>query len=93
MSGTRWTLRNTGIRLNVDRQNARGRAPSAVDVEQQTPAGNGLPVGGFGSYHPGGANFAFGDGHVEYMSENMSMEVLQQYGNRADGKLLVRDRW
>ena len=93
MSGTRWTLRNTGIRLNVDRQNARGRAPSAVDVEQQTPAGNGLPVGGFGSYHPGGANFAFGDGHVQFMSENMSMEVLQQYGNRADGKLLVRDRW
>jgi prepilin-type N-terminal cleavage/methylation domain-containing protein/prepilin-type processing-associated H-X9-DG protein len=93
MSGTRWTLRNTGIPMNADRKNARGNVPTALDLEQPVPAGSGLPVGGFGSYHPGGANFAFGDGHVEFLSENMSMEVLQQYGNRSDGKLLVRDRW
>jgi prepilin-type N-terminal cleavage/methylation domain-containing protein/prepilin-type processing-associated H-X9-DG protein len=91
MSGTRWTLRNTGTRLNSDRENARRNVQElAMD---ETAAANGLPVGGFGSYHPGGANFAFGDGHVSFMTENMSMEVLQQYGNRADGKLLVRDRW
>ena len=44
-------------------------------------------VGGFGSYHPGGANFAFGDGHVSFISETTPPELLQQLGHRADGKL------
>jgi prepilin-type N-terminal cleavage/methylation domain-containing protein/prepilin-type processing-associated H-X9-DG protein len=93
MSGTRWTLRNTGARLNADRQDARGYAQAPPD-EELTLAADHLPVGGFGSYHPGGANFAFGDGHVNFISETTSMELLQQYGNRADGKLMVRaDHW
>jgi prepilin-type N-terminal cleavage/methylation domain-containing protein/prepilin-type processing-associated H-X9-DG protein len=47
-----------------------------------------LYVGGFGSYHPGGVNFAFGDGSVRFISDSIELAILQQLANRADGKLL-----
>jgi len=49
-----------------------------------------LVVGGFISRHPGGVNFAFGDGSVRFIPDTISMGVLQQLGNRADGKLPPR---
>jgi prepilin-type N-terminal cleavage/methylation domain-containing protein/prepilin-type processing-associated H-X9-DG protein len=54
------------------------------------PAGPGpvLPVGGFGSSHIGGCQFAFGDGHVKFLGDSITAQVLQQLGHRADGKLL-----
>jgi hypothetical protein len=47
-----------------------------------------LPVGGFSSFHACGSLFAFGDGHVEFVSENIKMQVYQQLGHRSDGQLL-----
>jgi prepilin-type N-terminal cleavage/methylation domain-containing protein/prepilin-type processing-associated H-X9-DG protein len=55
----------------------------------QTP----LYVGGFGSYHPGGTNFALGDGSVRYLSISIDVQVYQQLGHRADGKLLSDDAY
>lgn len=52
------------------------------------PKGPVLPVGDFGSMHPGGSQFALGDGRVNFLSEDMSLQVYQQLGHRADGKLL-----
>ena len=46
-----------------------------------------LYVGGFGSAHPGGANFIFGDGSVRYLSDSMDHRAFIQAGNRADGEL------
>ncbi|MDP6468146.1 MAG: DUF1559 domain-containing protein [Pirellulaceae bacterium] len=85
MSGTRATLRNTGTSLNstVDRKlRFTGGQPDAVDPKK---------VGGFGSFHPGGAIFAFGDGHVRFLAESIDETTYQQLGHRADGKLLSRD--
>ncbi|MBC8873867.1 MAG: DUF1559 domain-containing protein [Planctomycetes bacterium] len=59
-----------------------------VEPTGPPPKGPVLPVGGFGSVHPGGCQFAFGDGRVSYLSESMSLQVYQQLGHRADGKLL-----
>jgi prepilin-type N-terminal cleavage/methylation domain-containing protein/prepilin-type processing-associated H-X9-DG protein len=85
MSGTRATLRNTGTPLNAGKQkNWGGSPPETEDVSDP------LAVGGFGSYHPGGGNFAFGDGHVGYLSQNLDVLTYQQLGHRADGKLLTR---
>jgi prepilin-type N-terminal cleavage/methylation domain-containing protein len=73
MSGTRATLRNTGTPIN--------------QTSDEPPAGD-LYVGGFGSFHPAGANFLFGDRAVKFMSPQIDQEVYQQLGHRADGKLL-----
>ncbi|MCA9176957.1 MAG: DUF1559 domain-containing protein [Planctomycetales bacterium] len=50
-----------------------------------------LPVGGFSSFHPGGVMAAFGDGHVQMISESISIQPYQQMGHRADG-LLIEER-
>jgi prepilin-type N-terminal cleavage/methylation domain-containing protein/prepilin-type processing-associated H-X9-DG protein len=63
------------------------------DTDGKAPNKQLLVVGGFGSYHPGGANFAMGDGSVRYLSESISLPVLQQLGDRADGKLLDGDQY
>ena len=71
-------------------------APSAPPAETtvQTPAtgktvapGSPLFVGGFGSEHPGGANFAFGDGRVNYISAGIGAPVLNQLAHRKDGQI------
>jgi prepilin-type N-terminal cleavage/methylation domain-containing protein len=82
MSGTRATLRNTGS------------APQWGPPDPKTPnpaAKNDLWVGGFSSEHNQICNFLFGDGRTESLSVCIDMKVLQQLGNRADGKLLEHD--
>jgi prepilin-type N-terminal cleavage/methylation domain-containing protein len=74
MSGTRATLRNTGTALNA-------REPAA-------PPANDLIVGGFDSAHPQICNFLFGDGRAQAVARDIDLPLLQQLGNRADGKLI-----
>jgi len=61
-------------------------------LEKEKPAAaktaSDLYVGGFGSYHPYGVNFLFGDGAVHFTSNDIDLKLLEQLGNRADGKLL-----
>ena len=73
MSGTRATLRNAGTPLDK--------------TDEEKPASD-LWVGGFGAYHPAGANFLFGDVAVRFISTAIEPEVYQQLAHRADGKLL-----
>lgn len=85
ISGTRTTLRNTGTDLNAEIH------------DPDMPHGNDEPpkqkrdisfVGGFSSHHPGGAHFAFGDGSVRFLSQNINVETFKNLGNRADGELV-----
>jgi prepilin-type processing-associated H-X9-DG protein len=39
----------------------------------------------FGSYHPGGCNFAFADGSVQFVSEMIDINLYRRLGSRADG--------
>jgi hypothetical protein len=76
-SGTRATLRNTGgFEQRRDWPN-----------ELATETGS-LDVGGFGSFHPGGALFSFADGSTQFLSESIRPELFKQFGHRADGELL-----
>jgi prepilin-type N-terminal cleavage/methylation domain-containing protein/prepilin-type processing-associated H-X9-DG protein len=59
-----------------------GDAPRAPD-----------PVGGFSSYHPGGANFAFGDGSVRFLRTSLSGRVFQLLCNRNDGEMISGDSY
>ena len=86
ISGTRWTLRNTGSSINSDRPDPyAGPAPGGQPDQQTDPL---LEVGGFSSYHTGGANFLLGDGSVRFISENIDIPVFQNLGNRHDGEMV-----
>ena len=50
-----------------------------------------LAVGGFGSQHPGGAQFAVGDGSVRFCTETIDPVLFLQLGHRADGQLTGGD--
>ena len=45
-------------------------------------------AGGFGSTHPGGANFMFGDGSVRFLHNAIPQDLYQRLGHRADGELV-----
>lgn len=53
----------------------------------------GSDVGGFGSYHTGGSQFALADGSVRFLSQSIDATVMQQLGNRADGTLTRSNLW
>ena len=54
---------------------------------RRVPATCTLFVGGFGSCHPAGTNFLFGDVAVRFINRAINQGVYQQLANRADGKL------
>jgi prepilin-type N-terminal cleavage/methylation domain-containing protein len=81
MSGTRATLRNTGNPLGF----AGGTSRAGLLPPPDDPPNF---VGGFASWHPGVALFAFGDGRVTALRTSVNPGVLAQLGHRADGKLL-----
>ena len=91
LSGTRATLRNTGTVIN-------GTPVASEEFEaweESLPSEAGIKpkllVGGFGSHHPGGANFLLGDGSVTFLPETTAPKIYQQMGHRADGELMPPD--
>ena len=50
-------------------------------------------VGGFGSRHPAGSNFVFGDGSVRFLSQKIRTSVYHSLGNWADGNLISGDEY
>jgi prepilin-type processing-associated H-X9-DG protein len=75
-------------------------APPAEDADPDNPylpvGGHPrapLRVGGFGSEHIGGANFAYGDGSVRYLHDGMNKELLAALANRGDGEVVESSTW
>lgn len=69
---------------------------SRVAINYRVPAGTTqcLPVkdlrlNAFGSGHPGGANFALGDGSVRFLPESIPLVTLQQMSTRAGGEVIT----
>lgn len=96
MSGTRASLRNTGSMnkelLNFGNTYGSSFQPSPAEkaaAENEEPVDPLLKVGGFGSYHVGGAHFGLGDGSVRFIAENINSDVFEQLGDRSDGKLIM----
>jgi prepilin-type N-terminal cleavage/methylation domain-containing protein len=48
-------------------------------------------VGGFNSFHPGGANHAFGDGKVRMIFETIDSDLYKKLGQRDDGATVSLD--
>ena len=95
ISGTNATLRNAGTQVNGP--STLGIAPGDEDDARPPPGGAPTPanlvVGGFSSFHSGGANFAFGDGSVRFLKNSMSPKVFRRLANRADGDLVSADQY
>jgi prepilin-type N-terminal cleavage/methylation domain-containing protein/prepilin-type processing-associated H-X9-DG protein len=96
-SGTRASLRNTGAVPNRtpfgSAATGAARASAADDDAEAATAGTPSFVGGFASRHPGGSNFAFGDGSVRFIKSSVSATVYQHLGNRADGEVIDSDQY
>ncbi len=86
VSGTRATLRNTSAIEPMDQSRWQPAGAGEAEVVEDP-----LHVGGFSSAHAGGvANFAFADGSAKAISRDISPEILQLLGNRADGAIMPR---
>jgi prepilin-type N-terminal cleavage/methylation domain-containing protein/prepilin-type processing-associated H-X9-DG protein len=85
VSGTRSSLRNAGTFAPP----VRDAQPVAALPAPPEP----LAVGGFSSYHTGGAQFAFADGSVRFLSFNIVPEVLRSLAHRDDGEIVDSNSW
>jgi prepilin-type processing-associated H-X9-DG protein len=105
MSGTRASLRNVGVGvgaswIGVPRAGTTLTSEIAVTAiiaelraatktkKNIDPA---LVVGSFASAHPGGGQFAFGDGRVSFLGGSAGPKVMRLLAHRADGMLLDED--
>jgi prepilin-type processing-associated H-X9-DG protein len=95
-SGTRASLRNTGLSVGRTPGPGTNRQTMGLTPEETADLAKlGTPefVGGFGSRHPGGSNFAFGDGSVRFIKLSLSPLVYQHLANRADGQVIDADQY
>ncbi|MCA9161543.1 MAG: DUF1559 domain-containing protein [Planctomycetales bacterium] len=86
---------HTNLSTNIWTQ--AGRHESCLRTTENpinTPPGTGITTspygialnGAFASRHPGGANFAFGDGHVTFIAENIDLATYRGLSTRAKGE-------
>ena len=80
-SGTRSSLRNTGDMINF----GLGGGPAGIDLTTSLPTDQ---VGGFGSYHSGGANFCLASGALQFLTDNIDPVLYNNLGNRKDGAMM-----
>lgn len=69
-------------RLPFSHQDRHGRTPPADTLDQFQHYVD-LRVSSYGSLHPGGANFAFADGSVSFISDDAPRELMVEVSTRA----------
>ena len=79
LSGTRSTLRNTGVRINQgwDQPSVKGGA-GGLQAPSETS------TSGFSSHHGDLSSFLFADGAVKLLSQSVGLEMYSRLGQRDD---------
>jgi prepilin-type processing-associated H-X9-DG protein len=62
-----------------------GQTPSASSYAAFDREWDDLRICAYGSEHPGGANFVFGDGSLRFLADEMELDVLRAISTRALG--------
>jgi prepilin-type processing-associated H-X9-DG protein len=75
------------VNAYVDHNNDAGDRPPLPPGAKKEVSCNDLP---FGSFHPGGANFSFGDGSVRMINDDVSVDVYLAYGSRNGDEVAVQ---
>lgn len=102
--GTRATLRNTGLPPNQTNMPSVDFLVPALARPVNPGDGTAPPlppnlnatfpvVGGFGSSHPLGSNFLFGDGSVRLIKTSINLDIYRRLGNRRDGNPVGDDQF
>lgn len=107
--GTAASLRNAGWNLNGEgspdfallgrvgsgqsRGNGRDFDPIVLKSMIESGEMTADVVGGFGSSHPTGANFLFGDGSVRFLKNKIARPVFQALAHRHDGAIVDSDAY
>ena len=100
--GSRMSLRNTGTVIDCRTEMQKLRKPGLTQpIDESAPgfAAGGAPpavagpdprtsVGGFGSFHTGGANFLLVDGAVRFIGTSVDSGIYQRLGSRRDGQVI-----
>jgi prepilin-type N-terminal cleavage/methylation domain-containing protein/prepilin-type processing-associated H-X9-DG protein len=101
-SGTRASLRNSGSGINRTSNPSSPVSLAGDDGDDGGGAANGVAgtsfdtlsfVGGYNSRHPGGANFAFGDGSIRFLKTSIGIGTFRLLANRADGEIISSDKF
>lgn len=98
--GTRLSLRNTEDRIDTTTSTPNlmmaelDMSIPMTNVEIPSPEAQAelqerlTSVGGFGSYHSGGANFLLADGSIRFISVSIDRFLYRYLGNRHDGQIV-----
>ena len=101
-SGTRASLRNSGSGINRTTSPSSPASLAGDDGDDGAGAASGVAatsfdtlsfVGGYNSRHPGGANFAFGDGSIRFLKTSISPGTFRLLANRADGEIISSEKF
>jgi prepilin-type processing-associated H-X9-DG protein/prepilin-type N-terminal cleavage/methylation domain-containing protein len=100
-SGTRASLRNSGSGINRPTIPSPTSSVPGDDDENGIGGANAAAtsfdvltfVGSYSSRHPGGANFAFGDGSVRFLKNTIGAGTFRLLTSRADGEIISAEKF
>lgn len=83
-------LASTLTPLNLFDEDDRSAANSTATGASSRPR-NFPRTGGFKSRHPGGIQFAYGDGSADFIAEEIDLRTFNALGSRAGGEVITED--